>query len=90
MFEHTSDHLSQWFRLAHSAPCYQGKLFEDLSFMGDTKCTQKILEGTNDYPPDTDKWTKKILQEAQFTFSQMSGIEIVTMITTEDFQKYWQ
>ncbi len=91
MFEHTSGHLSQWFHLAHSAPCYQGQLFDDLGFMGDTKCAQKILEGTYDYPPDTDKWTKKILQEAHFTFSQkMSGIEIATMITMEDFQNYWQ
>jgi hypothetical protein len=65
-------------------------LFEDLGFMGDTKCAQKILEGTYDYPPGTDKWTKKILQEAQFTSSQMSGTEIATMITMEDFQNYWQ
>jgi hypothetical protein len=70
MFEHTSDHLSQWFRLVHSAPCYQGQLFNDLGFMGDIKCAQKILKGMYDYPPDTDKWTKKILQEAHFTFSQ--------------------
>jgi hypothetical protein len=91
MFEHTSDHLSQWFHLTHSAPCYQGQLFDDLGFMVDTECTQKILEGTYDYPPDTDEWTKKILQKAHFTFSQkMSGIEIATMITTEDFQNYWQ
>jgi len=33
MFEHTSDHLSQRFRLAHSAPCYRGQLFDDLAFM---------------------------------------------------------
>ncbi len=91
MFEHTSDHLSQRFCLAHSAPCYQGRLFDDLGFMGDTECAQKILKGMYDYPPDINKWTKKILQEAHFTFSQkMSGIEIATMITTEDFQNYWQ
>jgi hypothetical protein len=53
--------------------------------MGDTECAQKILEGTYKYLPDTDEWTKKILQEAQMTFSQMSGTEIATMITTEDF-----
>jgi len=76
MFEHTSDHLSQRFRLAHSAPCYQGQLFDDLGFMGDSKCAKMILEGTYKYPPDTDKWTKKILQEAHITFSQLSGIEI--------------
>jgi hypothetical protein len=95
MFEHTTDHLSQRFRLAHSAPCYQGQLFDDLGFMGYTKCytkcAQKILEGMYDYPPDTDEWTKKILQEAHLTFSQkMSKIEIATMITMEDFQNYWQ
>jgi len=62
MFEHTSDHLSQWFRLAHSAPCYRGKLFDDLGFTGDTECVKMILEGTYDYPsaPDTDKWTRTI------------------------------
>ncbi len=58
--------------------------------MGDTKCAQKILKGTYD-PPDTNEWTKKILQEAHFTFSQKnSGIEIAMMITTKDFQNYWQ
>jgi hypothetical protein len=86
MFEHTSKHLSQRFCLAHSAPCYQGQLFDDLGFMGDTECTQKILKGTYEYPPDTNEWTKKILQQAQMTFSQMSGTVIATMITTEDFQ----
>jgi hypothetical protein len=90
MFKHTSKHLSQQFRLAHSAPCYQGQLFDDLGFMGDTKCAQKILERTYEYPPDTNEWTKKILHQAQMTFSQMSGTEIATMITTEDFQNCWQ
>ena len=90
MFEHTSDHLSQRFRLAHSAPCYGGQLFDDLGFTGDTECARMILEGTYDYPPDADRWTKKILQEAHITFSQLSGIEIETTITTEDFQNYWR
>jgi hypothetical protein len=45
MFEHTSKHLSQRFCLAHSAPCYQEKLFDDLGFMGDTKSAQRILKG---------------------------------------------
>jgi len=42
------------------------------------------------YPPDTDEWTKKILQEAHITFTQISGAEIGTSITTGDFQNYWQ
>ena len=87
---HTSDHLSERFRLAYSAPCYRGQLFDDLGFMGDTECSQQILEGTYDYPPDTDIWTKKILQEAQHTFARMSGMEIATTISTADFQQYWR
>jgi hypothetical protein len=57
--------------------------------MGDTECSQRILEGTYDYPPDTNIWTKKILQKAQHTFALMSGKEIATMISTADFQQYW-
>ncbi len=49
MFEHTSDHLFQRFRFTHSAPCYQGQLFDDLGFMGDTECTRMILEGVSIY-----------------------------------------
>jgi hypothetical protein len=87
---HTADHLSDRFQLAYSAPCYRGQLFDDLGFMGDTECAQQILEETYEYPQDTNIWTKKILQEAQYTFSRMSGTEIATMITTKDFQDYWQ
>jgi hypothetical protein len=43
---HTLDHLSKRFHLAYPAPCYQGQLFNDLGFMGDTECSQQILEGT--------------------------------------------
>ncbi len=75
MFEHTSDHLSQRFCLAHSAPCYRGQLFDDLGFMGDTECAKMILEGTYTYQPDTNKWTKKILQEAHITFLQLSELK---------------
>ena len=88
--EHTSDHLCGRFRLAYSTPCYHGQLFDDLGFMGDTECLQQILEGTYEYPPDTDIWTKKILQEAQHTFTRMSGKEIATTISTADFQQYWR
>ena len=50
----------------------------------------KIHDGTYDYPLDTNVWTKNILQKAQYTFSQMSGVEIATTVTTEDFSYYWQ
>ena len=88
--EHTSDHLSECFHLAYSAPCYRVQLFNVLGFMGDIECSQQILEGTYDYPPNTNIWTKKIMQEAQHTFSRMSGKEIATTISIADFQQNWR
>jgi hypothetical protein len=69
-------------------PCYTSQSFDNIGFRGDTEWAQKILDGIHDYPPDTDVWTKKILQEAQYTFSQMSGVEIATTVTTADFSYY--
>jgi hypothetical protein len=43
--DHTLDHLSECFCLAYSALCYQGQLFDNLGFMGDTECSKQILEG---------------------------------------------
>ena len=82
--------FSKRFRLAYSAPCYHGQLFDNLGFMGDTECSQQILAGAYDYPPNTDIWTKKILQEAQHTFWRMCDKEIVTTNSTADFQQYWR
>jgi hypothetical protein len=87
--DHNLDHLSECFRLADSAPCYQGQCFDDLGFMGDTECSKQILEGTYEYPPNTNVWTKKILQEAHYTFSHMSGAKIATTISTTEFLQYW-
>jgi hypothetical protein len=87
---HISDHLSKRFHLTYSALCYCRKLFDDIGFTGDTECAQQILEGTYDFPPDTEIWTKKILQEAHYTFSHMSGAEIAIIVTTEDFQDFWR
>jgi hypothetical protein len=87
--DHTSNHVSECFCLAYSAPCYQEKLFDDLGFMGDTEYSKQIFEETYEYLPDTNVWTKKILQEAHYTFSCMSSAKIATTISTTDFQQYW-
>ena len=87
---HTSNHLSKRFCLAYSVPCCCGQLSDDLGFMGDTECSQQILEGTYDYPSNTDMWMKKILQEARHTFSHVGDKEIATTISTADFQQYWR
>jgi hypothetical protein len=87
--DHTLDHLSKCSRVVYSVPNYQGQLFDDLGFMGDTECSKQILEGTHEYPPNTNVWTNKILQEAHYPFSRMSGAKIATTISTVDFKQYW-
>ena len=46
LFTEVSKHLSERFRLAFTAPCYSGKLFNDIGCIGDTLAAQQILERT--------------------------------------------
>jgi hypothetical protein len=57
--------------------------------MGYTECSKQIFEEMYEYPPNTNIWTKKILQEEHYSFSCMSGTKIATTISTADFQQYW-
>jgi len=90
IFTHVSEHLSERFRLAFSAPCYRGGLFDDVGFIGDTAAARAILEGTYVYPPDTDPATRLLLEEAAIIYATMPREEIATYVTVEDFQYYWQ
>lgn len=90
IFSATSDNLADRFRLAFTAPCYSGKLFDDIGYLGDTEASRQILEGTYEFDPDEDPGTRLLLEEAAITFSQMSGEEIATYVTVDDFQHYWQ
>ena len=85
-----SKNLSEHFRLAFTAKCYEGKLFDDIGFLGDTDCARQILEGTYTYPPDTDPATRLLLEEATITFAKLSQEEVSTYVTIDDFQHYWQ
>ena len=68
IFGEVSKNLSQRFRLAFTAPCYSGELFDDIGFIGDTAAAKAILEGTYVYPPGTDPATKLLLEEAAITY----------------------
>jgi hypothetical protein len=37
IFQHVSRNLSKRFRLAFTAKCYSGKLFDDIGFLGNTE-----------------------------------------------------
>jgi hypothetical protein len=90
IFEHAAEHLSLQFRLANSAPIYSSLLFEDIGHLGDMQCALDILDGSYAFPPDTDKWTIKILQEAHHTYKLLNSGTIKTTVTIEEYQEYWQ
>ena len=90
IFDHSSHHLSTRFRHAYSAPIYNSHLLQELGPLGDTTVANEILDGTYEYPPDTDTWTRKYFEEAQHTFSLLGDEKIDTTISISDFQSYWQ
>ena len=62
VFDAVAVGLSERFRLAFTAQCYSGQLFDDIGFVGDTECARQILEGTYVFPPDTDPATRLLLE----------------------------
>ena len=87
---HVSTNLSERFRLAFTAKCYSGQLFDDIGFLGDTYNARAILEGTYTFPDDTDPATKLLFKEAAHTYANMPNEELAMYVTVEDFQYYWQ
>ena len=59
-----SKSLVQRFTGAFTAPCYHGRLFDDLGFTGDTEAAAQLLEGNYEFPEGTDPATKLLLEEA--------------------------
>ena len=51
---------------------------------------QKILRNTYSFPPDTDRYTIYLLQEACKIFQYMTPGEVVEMVTGKDFQDSWK
>jgi len=90
VFLHVSQHLSERFRLAFTAPCFSGSLFDDLGFIGNEEVVQQILEGTYVYGPDVDPATRLLFEEASKTYLSLSHEEVATYVSAEDFSFYWQ
>jgi hypothetical protein len=90
IFHHENAHLSIRFHLAYSAPCYSSQLLKDIGHLSNTQCSKDILNGTYAYPPDTDQWTVKILQEAHYTYKLFCNHRIDGNVSVHNFQSYWQ
>jgi hypothetical protein len=58
--------------------------------LANTGATDRVLNGTYDYPEDMDVYTKLLLQEAQVIFSKLLDEEVSDFVSTTDFQSYWK
>ena len=83
--------LSKWFEIAQGTPiCQHIAFFDDFGFLGDGPAAAEVLNGTYVYLDDMESYTRKILEQAREVFSQMSDDEVTDIVTTQDFQEYWQ
>ena len=90
VFLQVKENLSERFCLAFTAPSCSGALFDDIGFLGDMEAVQQILEDTHVFPAGTDPATELLLEETSITYSKLSQEEVVTYITADDHQYYWQ
>jgi hypothetical protein len=70
--------------------CYSNQLLNNIGHLGDTQCALDILDGSYIFPPNTDPWTIKILQEVNYTFKMLSNEPIHTTVSVLNFHCYWQ
>ena len=79
------------YKVARGAPILQDeRLHNDFGFLANTGATDRVLNGTYDYPEDMDVYTKLLLQEAQVIFSKLLEEEVSDFVSTTDFQSYWK
>jgi hypothetical protein len=77
------------FHLAESAPLCQEPFHGTFGYNAICDTSQKILDGTYDYPKDFDEATKEILQECALIWLKIPPSLLDTLITKEDWGNHW-
>jgi hypothetical protein len=63
------DHISHQYKTAKGAPIIQdARLHADFDFLADTEATDRVLQGTYEYPPDMDRSTKLMTKKGITSF----------------------
>jgi hypothetical protein len=57
--------------------------------MGDRDAVEQILNGTYEFPPDTEPYTKLIFTEACALYCSLGEDGIVDLVKRQDFQDFW-
>jgi hypothetical protein len=83
--------IEQRYKLAYSAPIMShNKLLSDIGFTGDGVAVEAILNGTYEFPPDTDPHTQLLLTKSAALFSSIGEDMIEDWVRRQDFQKWWR
>jgi hypothetical protein len=69
---------------------YSSGLLDNIGHLDDTQHALDVLEGNYTFPPDTDNWTAKILEEAHHTFVLLVDKKINTTKSVSNIQGYRQ
>jgi hypothetical protein len=85
VFEVMSKTLVERFTGTFSAPCYYGRLFDELGFTGDTEAAAQLLEGNYVFPEGSDPATKLLLEEASKLYLSMSTKQVRVYVTFEEY-----
>ena len=77
--------LADCFSEVFSLPCYIGRFFENLGFVGNAECAQQVIEDTYDFPEGMYPATKILLLAcSKIYFLCVSREEMSTCVTAED------
>jgi hypothetical protein len=80
---------SRKYRQTENTPCMQGRLAQDLGFLGNSPASQEILDGTYNPPVGTNEYVREFLQQLKYdpNAKDDSPMEI---LTTEDYIDGWK
>ena len=82
--------IGERYRLAFSAPIMSNpELIRSVGLTGNGPDVDAILNGTFEFPPGTDEYTKLLMLEAAVIFCSIGGEQIEDWVTRDDFQQFW-
>jgi hypothetical protein len=66
-------------------------LLSDVGIAGNGPAMLQVLQGTYDFPPGTDEYTKLFITEAVALYHDLGGEDgVADFVTRSDFQQFWR
>ena len=82
-------HIGERYRYAKDSPFNSGRILDDIGLVADGPTVGSILDGTYEFPPEYDAYTKQLCLEAAKISTKTAENKITTFISRQDFQDWW-